>query len=118
MGLKSRFRVENVGVLATFSFYAIVGILCFVFFAMANFPPHVGIIGILNLVAAYGLLRKRSWAIWVVVMLFFIATTFSAYMLYYLFGLDLFLDISMIAYLVLTWAFTAYVAAKRKILEA
>jgi len=51
-------------------------------------------------------------------MLFFIATTFSVYNVYYFLGKDLILDISMIAYLILTWVFTAYTAAKRKMLES
>jgi hypothetical protein len=50
-------------------------------------------------------------------MLFFIATTFSVYTLYYFLGKDWLLDISMITYLFLTWTFTAYTAAKRKIFE-
>jgi len=51
-------------------------------------------------------------------MLFFIVTTFSAYNLYYFLGKDLILDISMIAYLILTWVFTAYTGTKRKNFES
>ncbi len=117
MSLKSKLNIGGLGMLAAFVFYAIVGIICFVVFPMANFPPHLGIIGILSLITAYGLLKSRVWTMWVVVALFFIATTFSAYMLYSAFLADLLLDVSMIAYLILTWIFTAYTAAKRKSLE-
>lgn len=116
MSVKSKIKIESVGMFTAFAFYAIVGIVCFVVLPIANFPPHIGIIGVLNLITAYGLFKKRAWSIWVVVMLFFIATTFSAYMLYL--GKDLLLDISVIAYLILTWVFTAYTAAKRKKLES
>lgn len=117
MSLKSRLKIESFGMFAAFVFYAIVGTICFVVFSLANFPPHLGIIGILSLITAYGLLKSRVWTIWVVVALFFIATTFSACMLYRAFWKDMLLDVSMVAYLILTWIFTAYTAAKRKSLE-
>ena len=115
MSVKSKIKIENAGMFAAFAFYAVVGIVCFVVLPLTNFPPHIGIIGVLNLITTYGLFKKRVWSIWIIVMLFFIATTFSAYMLY--FGGDLLLIISAIAYLILTWIFTVYVAAKRKKLE-
>jgi len=118
MSLKSKLKIESVGMFAAFVFYALVGIICFAALTITNFPPHIGIIGILSLVTAYGLFKKRVWTIWVVVALFFIATTFSAYTLYRAFGNDLLLDITAIAYLILTWIFTAYTAAKRKTLES
>jgi hypothetical protein len=118
MSLKSKLKIESVGMFVAFVFYAIVGIICFVALPMTNFPPHVGIIGVLSLITAYGLFKSRAWALWFVVALFFIATTFSACMLYYAFWNDILLDVSMIAYLILTWFFTAYTAAKRKTLES
>jgi len=118
MSLKSKLKIENIGMVATLAFYAIVGIVCFAVLPIADFPPHIGIIGILSLITAYGLFKKRVWTIWLVVMLFFIATTFSAIMLYYFLGKDLLLDVSMIAYLISTWVFTAYTATKRKTLQS
>ena len=118
MSLKSKLKIENIGMFAAFVFYAIVGIICFAVLPMTNFPPHIGIIGILNLITAYGLFKKRVWTIWTVVVLFFIATTFSVVTLYSLLGKDILLDISVVVYLVLTWVFTAYTATKRKTLES
>jgi hypothetical protein len=117
MSLKSKLKVESVGMFAAFVFYAVVGIICFVELPMTNFPPHIGIIGILSLITAYGLLKSRIWALWVVISLLFIATTSSAYTLYFAFEKDVLLDVSMIAYLILTWVFTTYTATKRKALE-
>lgn len=99
-------------------FYAICGILFFVAFALANFPPHIAILATFNLIAAYGLLRKRSWALWMVVILFFVGATISAYTLLVAFGQDLLIDIGMIGYLILTCVFTAYVASRRRKLES
>jgi len=119
MTLKSKLKIKSVGIFAASIFYAIVGIFSLVVLVTSNFELiHIGLIGILNLISAYGLFKKRAWALWVVVALFFIATTFSASMLYYAFGIDIILDICAIAYLILTWIFTAYVATKRKTLEA
>jgi hypothetical protein len=118
MSLKSKLKIESVGMFASFVFYAVVGITCFAVLAIVDFSLiHVGIIGILSLITAYGLLRSRAWALWVVVALLFIATTFSAYTLYFAFEKDVVLDVSMIAYLIFTWVFTVYTAAKRKTLE-
>jgi len=118
MTLKSKLKIESVGMFAAFIFYAIVGIFSLVVLATSNFELiHIGLIGILNLISAYGLFKKRAWVFWVVVALFFIATTFSASMLYYAFGIDILLDVGVIAYLILTWTFTVYTAAKRKTLE-
>jgi hypothetical protein len=118
MSLKSKLKIESIGMFTAVIFYAIVGIVCFAVLPTANFPPHFGIIGIFSLVAAYGLFRKRVWAIWLVVMLFFIATTVSVVTLYNFLLSDLLLGVSMIAYLILTWVFTVYTAAKRKTLES
>lgn len=118
MPLKSKLKIENVGMFVAFVFYAAVGIFSFAVLVMDFRLIHIGIIGILNLITAYGLIKKRDWAIWLIIALFFIATTFSAITLYYVLGNDLLLAISMIAYLILTWVFTAYMAAKRKTLES
>lgn len=119
MSLGSKLKIESIGMFAAFAFYAIVGIISFAVLAVVDFRfIHIGIIGILNLTTAYGLFKKRNWSIWLVVMLFFIATTFSLYMLYYFMSQNFILDISMVAYLILTWIFTAYTATKRSTLES
>jgi hypothetical protein len=118
MTLRSKLKMENIGMFSALAFYAVVGVICLAVLPMAGFPPHIGIIGILSLITAYGLFRKRVWTIWLVVMLFFVATAFSAYTLYYFLGKDILLDISMIVYFILTWVFTVYVAAKRRTLES
>ena len=118
MSLGSKLKIESKGIFTAFVFYAVVGIICFVVLAMDFRLVHIGIIGIFSLITAYGLFKKRVWTIWFIVMLFFIVTAFSAYTLYYFLGKDLILDITMIAYLILTWVFTAYTGAKRKTFES
>lgn len=119
MSLKSKLKNMSVVTFAAFVFYATVGIVCFAILAVVDFSLiHVGIIGILSLIAAYGLFRNRVWVFWVVIVLFFVATTFSGYTLYHALGENLLLDIFAIIYLVLTWIFTAYTVARRGTLEA
>jgi uncharacterized membrane protein (DUF2068 family) len=110
-------KIENAGILASSVFYAAAGIVCFIVLAMDFRMIHIGIIGIFSLITAYGLFKKRAWTIWLAIMLFFITTTFSVAILYSSFGGDLLLDVSAVAYLILTWVFTAYIAIKRKTLE-
>lgn len=118
MSLGSKLGIENRGMAATLVFYLVVGIIFLALLPLTGFPPHVGIIGIFSLITAYGMLKKRSWAIWFVVVLFLVATTFSAYMFYYYFLSDYVLSLAMIAYLVLTWVFTGYVASRRRSIES
>jgi hypothetical protein len=110
--------MENKAMLATSMFYAIAGIIFLAWMALANFPPHIAIIGIFSLATAYGTLRKRSWTIWLVIIMFFTVTTFSAFMIYDILTRNTVLGTSMIAYLILTWIFTAYRASKRNTLES
>jgi SNF family Na+-dependent transporter len=111
-------KTVNIKTLAPVAFYGAVGVLFLALLPFANFPPHVGLTGILSLITAYGLFTKRSWATWLVVALFFVATIFSLYTLYYIAFSNWVVGIGMIAYAVLTWVFTAYTLLKRKPSEA
>ena len=113
MALASKLQITNLGSLASVAFYGIVGIVFLVFLALSGFPPHIGLMGITSIITAYGLLKKRSWAIWMVAALFFVATAFSIYTLYFVFSSDVLATVGMMAYLVLTWIFTGYAVAKR-----
>jgi hypothetical protein len=114
----SKLKTADIKTLAPVAFYGAVGVLFLILLPFANFPPHVGLTGILSLITAYGLFMKRFWATWLVAALFFVATTFSLYTLYYIVFSNWIVGISMIVYAVLTWAFTAYVVLKRKPSEA
>lgn len=118
MSLKSKLKIENFGMFAASIFYTLAGLLCFTVLIIVDFRlVHIGIMGILSFITAYGLFERRSWSLWIAVALFFIGTTFSAYTLYYTLGKDLFLNISAVAYVICTWVFTVYVTAKRRTLE-
>jgi SNF family Na+-dependent transporter len=118
VSVASKLKIESRGMFVTSAFYAAVGVIFFVLLVMAGFPPYLGIIGIFSLITAYGIFRKRAWTIWLVMILFFVGTTFSAVMIYYVPEIDYVLSIGVVIYLILTWIFTAYVVVKRKSFES
>jgi hypothetical protein len=117
VSIESKLKIESRGMFATSVFYAIVGIIFFVLLPMASFAPYLAIIGIFSLITAYGVFRKRVWTIWFVIILFFVATTFSVVMISNILQIDALLGLSSIAYLILTWVFTLYAWTKRKEFE-
>jgi SNF family Na+-dependent transporter len=109
-------KLKSVGVqtLAPAAFYSAVGIIFLVLLPLADFPPHIGLIGILSLVTAYSIFKKRAWALWLVGILFAVATTLSLYTLYVIAFTNWIVSASMIVYAVLTWIITLYMVLKRK----
>ena len=118
MSFASKLKTAGIQTLAPVAFYGAVGIVFLVLLPLANFPPHIGLTGILSLVTAYGILKKRFWALWLVVAMFAVATTISLYTLYVFAFTNVIVGVSMIVYVVLTWAFTLYIVLKRKPTEA
>ncbi len=123
MTLMSKLGVEDKGMFAFTLYYLATAAANFIilgFYGLGLF--HVGLVAVLSLVAALGLYRLRRWSLWFVVGLFFIATTYGAFMLSaslksYTSSMDVSTVLGALAwviYLVLTWIATVYVAAKRK----
>jgi len=110
----SKFKTADFRELAPVIFYGAVGVLLMVLLPFANFPPHIGLTGALSLVAAYGILKNRFWAFWLVLALLGVATVISLYTLSVIAFTNWLVALSLIAYLVLTWAFTLQLALKRK----
>jgi len=100
--------------LASIAFYGVAGIVFLILMATSGFPPDVALIGIVSVITAYGLLMRRGWALWLVVALFFVVTTFTLYTLYFVVATDAVAAAGMAVYAVLTWIFTAIAVWKRK----
>jgi SNF family Na+-dependent transporter len=107
----------GVRALAPIAFYGVVGILFFILLPFANFPPHIGLSGIMSLITAYGLFTKRSWAKWLMIAMFFVATALAMSTLYYTVFSNWIVSVIMIVYAVLTWVFTARMLLKGKTSE-
>jgi len=81
MTLKSLLGVEKLGVAVVSIFYVIAGVVQLVIVAISAVPP-IGVLAISCLIAAYGLLRMKKWAVWLVVILLFPEITLAAMPLY------------------------------------
>jgi hypothetical protein len=110
----SKLKSAGIQTLAPTVFYGAVGIIFLVLLPLANFPPHIGLTGMISLITAYGILTKRFWALWLVVALFAVATVFSLYTLYVIAFTNIIVSVSMAVYAVLTWLVTIYIVLKRK----
>ncbi len=123
MQLKSKLKVERLGVLATSIFYVIVGGAEAIVLALSNFSlVHVGPLAVLSLITAYGLFRMKKWSVFLVTILFFPAITFGAFTFYasvigqtFYPSVDVLLfHLALIVYLILTLIALIYVVAVRK----
>ena len=114
MQLTSNLKTQTPMSLASIAFYGVAGIILLIMLPLSGFPPHIGLLGITSVFAAYGLLFQRRWATWLVVALFFVATVFSLYTLYFVINTDAITAVGMVAYAILTWVFTLIVAKKPK----
>jgi len=126
MPLKSKLKVENLGMLAVSVFYVIVGVAEILILAFSDFKlVHVAPLAVLGLIAAYGLIAGKKWAIMLAIILFFPATTFGATALYasiirHTFSASLeilLLHLGLIVYLILSFIALMFVVAVRKKFE-
>ena len=114
MSFASKLKTADFRELAPVIFYGAVGIILLALLPFSNFPPHIGLTGLLSLVTAYGIIKKRFWAFWLVIALFAVATTMSLYTLYVIGFTNVVIGVSMVVYAVLTWLVTIYIVLKRK----
>jgi hypothetical protein len=108
--LKTMKRIE----LASLSFYAVTGILLLVALPFSDFAPHLALLGILSLVAAYSLFTKKVWTKWLIAVLFVAVSVFAIFTLYSAGFSNLLVALSLLGYLLLTWVFAVYILLKRK----
>ena len=121
MTSKSKFKVENPIVFLFSVFYIIAGIAQVSYWVIENSvaPPHIGVLGLLSLITAYGLFKMRKWSVLLVIALFFLEVTFGAIALYnsvilQTFGGALLLNVALTAYMIILLIAFIYVVAKRE----
>jgi len=124
MPLKFKLKVENPVMLIFSVFYAVAGaaevfVMVFSAFTTTRTLVHVGVLGLLSLITAYGLFRTKKWSVPLVIALFFLGVTFGATTLYDSIILQTFqgallFHVALIVYLIMTVVAFVYVAAKRK----
>ena len=121
MALKSKLKIENPIVFLFSVFYIIAGAVEVSYLVVENFraAPHIGVLGLLSLITAYGLFKMRKWAVLLVTALFFLGITFGATaisdsVILQTFGGTLLLNIALIAYMIILLIAFIYVVAKRE----
>lgn len=124
MTTKFKLKVKNPAVFILSVFYVVAGVAEIFLLVATNFvaPPHLGVLGLLSLITAYGLFRMKRWSILLVTALFFLGIAFGATTLYNSVVLQTFegaplFHTALIAYLIATAVAFIYVAAKRKNFE-
>ncbi|MFQ5953405.1 MAG: hypothetical protein ACE5JK_08425 [Candidatus Omnitrophota bacterium] len=124
MTLKSKFRVESPVVFLFSVFYIVAGVVEVFYVVVENFaaPPHIGVLGLLSLITAYGLFKMRKWSVLLVTALFFVGITFGATTLYDSVILQTFegaplFHTALIAYMITLFIAFVYVVAKREKFE-
>jgi len=119
--LKSMLGVEKLGIAVVSIFYLIVGIAQIVILVISPIPP-IGVLAILCLIAAYGLIKTRKWAVWLAVVLFFPEIVFATTTLYasimqqqaFFPNLEwLLFHLMLVIYVIATLGACVYVLAKR-----
>jgi ABC-type glycerol-3-phosphate transport system permease component len=114
VSLASKLKAPELTTLAPIIFFVAVGIIFLALLPFSGFPPHIGLIGTLSLIAAYGLLKKRFWAMWLVGALFVAAMTLSLYTLMFAGFSNLAVGLGMVAYAILTLVVTVYLVLKSR----
>ena len=124
MTLKSKFKVESPVVFLFSVFYIVAGAVEVFYLVIENFaaPPHIGVLGLLSLITAYGLFKMRKWSVLLVTALFFLGITFGATTLYnsvmwQTFEGALLFHMALIAYMIMLLIAFVYVVAKREKFE-
>ncbi len=101
------------GTLASIIFYIITGIILLILLPLSNYPPHLGLTGVLSIITGYVLLTKKAWARWLVAALFFVITTMTLYTIAVILFSNVIVTLGMLVYAILTWYFTYYVFIKK-----
>ncbi|MCW4006231.1 MAG: hypothetical protein NWF04_06510 [Candidatus Bathyarchaeota archaeon] len=110
----SKLGAEGVLPLASVVFYGLAGLIWLVMLPLTGFPPHVGLLGVASVLAAYGLFKKSPWAMWLILVLFVVITAFAGITAVSVIGVDVLTGAGMLVYAVLTWVFTFYAVTHRK----
>ena len=114
MSLATKLKTFKLFELASFTFYAVTGIILLAFLPLTGYPPHVAFLGIISLITFYSLFAKRVWAPWLVAALVIVNSVFALDVLFSIGFSNVLVALSMLGYAVLTWLFTAYLLLKRK----
>lgn len=119
-------KIEDPLMFAFSVFYAIAGGAKLYLLILSNFTlGYVGVLGILSLITAYGLIKKKTWTVWLVAILLFSGITFGAITLYASIMIQTFnpslegllFHLTLIVYIAMTIVASIYILARREKLQ-
>ena len=108
--LKSFNRLE----LASIVFYIVSGVVFLVYLPLSGFAPELALLGILSLIAVYGLFMKIGWTQYLLVIILAGGVTFSGYTLIFVGFSSPLLGAGLVGYLILVILVTLYLLLKKK----
>lgn len=122
--LKAKIKPENRGIFLFSGFYMVAGVIEILYLLVEKFsaPPHIGVLGIISLITAFGLLKLKKWSVLFVTGLFFLGAAFSVTTLYNSILLQTFeggilFHMAFIGYAVMLLVACLYVLTKRERFE-
>ena len=78
---------------------------------------HVGLLGLLSLITAFGVFKRKSWSVWSAFLVFCAGNAFAISLLLNpltMETLEILSEIGLIAYLILVWVTMLYLSIKRR----
>jgi hypothetical protein len=112
MSISSTLKNASIGTTASILFYLVAGVVLLVVLPFVYFPPHIGLTGVMSMVAAYGLFRKKAWAPWITVALFLVSITMLAFTLFYSMFVNWLASVGLVVYLALNFYFMYYTLSR------
>jgi len=114
-GLKS--RIESILKYLLAVFYLVSAGFFFYCLALDLNMIHIGLLGFLSLITAFGVFKGEIWSVWVAFLVFCAGNAFAFSMLLNPLTfetLGILSEIGLIAYLILVWVAMIYLSVKRK----
>ena len=78
---------------------------------------HVGLLGLLSLITAFGVFKRKSWSVWSAFLVFCAGNAFAISLLLNpltMETLEILSEIGLIVYLILVWVTMIYLSIKRR----
>ena len=78
---------------------------------------HVGLLGLLSLITAFGVFKRKSWSVWSAFLVFCAGNAFAISLLLNpltMETLEILSEIGLIVYLILVWVTMLYLSIKRR----
>lgn len=120
--MKFKLKTDKPGILLVSLFYTVVGITLALILVFESFRLfHVGVLAVLNLIVAYGLLKMKKWSVKLLAVIFLPQIVFGLVTLYHSVSVWIFpgwertaFNLSLVIFVILCFISLVYVTTKKK----